>query len=65
MKTIGVAYIFVWRSWSVVSKKKGNYWTCLHHEMKTNVKWGLLKITKILGVISNMNEDMFGGQTWS
>jgi hypothetical protein len=63
METIGVACIFVWSSLSVVSKMKRNYCTCLHHEMKTNIKWGLPKKTKLLGVTSNMNEDLFGGQT--
>jgi hypothetical protein len=63
MKTIGVACIFVWRS-LCVSKKEGKCCTCLHHEMKTNVKWRFPKKTKILGVSFNMNEDWFGWQTW-
>jgi hypothetical protein len=58
MKTIGVACLFVWRP-LCVSKKKGNYCTCLHLMMKTNVKWGFSKKTKILGVSFNMNEDWF------
>jgi hypothetical protein len=59
MKTIGVACLFVWMP-LCVSKKEGNCCTQLHHEMKTNVKWGFPKKKKNLGVSFNMNEDRFG-----